>query len=91
MIGCGRESPIVQIWDLETNEIYNSPHFCPDLDPNVTDEDGHFDELNDNYLVFTNTHGNVLNFDLENGFWMEPQGSKSYLLLIIFIFLIDIT
>jgi len=75
VIGCGRESPIVQIWDLETNEIYNSPHFCPDLDPNVTDEDGHFDELNDNYLVFTNTHGNVLNFDLENGFWMEPQGN----------------
>ena len=71
VIGCGRYSTILghtlQYWDMETNEIYHSPHECPDSD-SVNYEDGHFDELNDNYLVFTNGQGYVYNFDIENGF-----------------------
>ena len=77
VIGCGRDTTKVQFWDLESNEIFLAPFTCPDVDSTgVIDEDGHFDELNDNYLIFTNSQTFVYRFDLENGFVSMPTATS---------------
>lgn len=77
VIGCGRDSTVVQYWDLETNQIHLSAFQCPDA-LSASDEDGHFDELNDNYLIFTNSQEYVYRFDLENGFVYTGTTSVSH-------------
>ena len=72
VIGCGRDSngANLQVWDINTNMVYeNAMYACPDSDSDsTTSDDGHFKELDDSQLVFTNSRGMAYIFDLENGF-----------------------
>jgi len=71
VIGCGESFTVpsyLQVWNLATNMIYNTMFECPDADGNTQTDAGHFKELDDSYLVFTNAAGHAYTFNLETGF-----------------------
>jgi len=71
VIGCGEDYTLpsyLQVWNLATNMVYNTMFECPDSDSNSITDYGHFKELDDSYLVFTNAAGHAYTFNLESGF-----------------------
>jgi hypothetical protein len=83
VIACGSDNPTVQLWDAQSNELYLTDYVCPS---GLT---GNFEELDDSWLVWTNTGDNVHYFNLQDGFvevtntpvtsgggdaWVVPRG-----------------
>ena len=62
VIGCGRDSTgtFLQVWNLATNLVHATTYACPDSDSDATtSDDGNFKELDESYLVFTNSRGTL--------------------------------
>jgi hypothetical protein len=67
VIGCGSDNPTVQLWDVHKNEFFTTDFSCPSTEGSELGA-GHFDELNESHLVYTNNGLEIYTFNLEDGF-----------------------
>ena len=79
IIGCGSNTANLQIWSLESDEIYLSWDItCPTVDM-ATPTTAKFKNLNDQILILTNTYnGESHTFTTEYGFESVFTGMSHY-------------